>query len=56
MHPLALAEVLRAAHPEVEPLDADADDIARMLRDEGVDSAQDGLVAAVIREWDGLLP
>jgi len=54
--PLALAEALRAAHPEIEPLDADTDDIARMLSAQGADPGQDGLIAAVITEWDGLLP
>ena len=54
--PLALAEALRAAHPDIEPLHADADDIARMLSDRGADPSDDGLIAAVITEWDGLLP
>jgi hypothetical protein len=54
--PLALAEALRAAHPNLEPLEADADDIARLLSEQGGDPADDQLVAEVITCWDGLLP
>jgi hypothetical protein len=53
--PLALAEALRAAHPDTEPLQVDADDIARLLREQGADPGDDALVAAVIECWDGLL-
>lgn len=54
--PLALAEALRAAHPNVEPLEADADEIARLLTEQGGDARDDQLVADVIACWDGLLP
>ena len=54
--PLALAEALRAAHPNVEPLEADADEIARLLSEQGGDPRDDRLVGAVIECWDGLLP
>ena len=53
--PLALAEALRAAHPNLEPLEADADDLARLLAEQGGDPRDDELFAAVIASWDGLL-
>jgi hypothetical protein len=53
--PLALAEALRAAHPTLEPLEADAEEIARLLADLGGDAGDDRLVAQVIACWDGLL-
>lgn len=54
--PLALAEALRAAHPNLEPLEADADYLARLLAELGGDARDDRLVAEVIACWDGLLP
>ncbi|MDH3226506.1 MAG: hypothetical protein OEM67_05380 [Thermoleophilia bacterium] len=54
--PLALAEALRAAHPNLEPLEADADHIARLLVELDGDTRDDRLVAEVIACWDGLLP
>ena len=54
--PLALAEALRAAHPNLEPLEADADYLSRLLAELGGDARDDRLVAEVIACWDSLLP
>ena len=53
--PLALAETLRAAHPNIEPLEVDAGQIADLLDEQGADGCDDALIAAVIEQWDGLL-
>jgi hypothetical protein len=51
----ALALALREAHPEAEPYEVDPAVIGDWLLEAGADPEDDGLAAAVLVAWEGLL-
>jgi hypothetical protein len=51
----AIAEALRAAHPDDEPFALDAAEVARRIGAAGGDDADDALLAAVLDAWDALM-
>lgn len=50
-----MALALREAHPEVEPLELDAETAARLVSEAGGDGEDDAAVAAVLVAWERLL-
>ena len=52
----ALAEALRAARPDAEPLEMDPDDLDALVREAGGDPDDRDLVGRARLEWERMLP
>ncbi len=52
----ALAEALRAARPDAEPLEMDPDDLDALVREAGGDPDDRDLVGRALLEWERMLP
>ena len=52
----ALAEALRRARPDAEPLEMDADDLDALVREVGGDPDDRDLVGRALMEWERMLP
>ena len=50
-----LAEVLRTAHPDVDPLEIGVDELLAWATDAGADSPDDGLLAEAVVAWAELV-
>lgn len=51
----ALADALREAHPDAEPLDLDHATLAALIAAHGADPDDDALAAAALVAWERLL-
>lgn len=50
-----LAEALRAAHPDAEPMEVDGETLAGWVAAQGVDPDDDRLVGEAVAAWELLL-
>jgi len=51
-----LAEALRAAHPDVEPMEVDGETLAGWVAAEGGDPDDDRLIGEAVAVWELLAP
>ncbi len=55
MSPHDLAEALRAAHPDAEPMEVDGETLAGWVASCGADPDDDALVGDAVAAWELLL-